>query len=88
MYPAGHVGVIVEPVDTTCALMPTSTGLRCGVIAPVAAVAGPVPTALIADTRNRYGVPSVRPVTVIVGAVDALWANVDQATPSVEYSTR
>src|SRR6478735_5989329 len=42
--------------------------LLAGVTALDAAEAGPVPTALVADTVNVYAVPLVRPVTVAVVA--------------------
>ena len=45
-----------------------TVGAAVGVIELEAAEAGPVPTALAADTVNVYEVPSVSPVTVAVVA--------------------
>jgi hypothetical protein len=52
----------VTPVGAAGAVAPA------GVTAEEAAEAGPVPTALVADTVNVYAVPLVRPVTVAVVA--------------------
>ena len=45
-----------------------AVGVAVGVTAFDAAEAGPVPTALVADTLNVYAVPLVSPVTVAVVA--------------------
>ena len=47
----------------------------------------PVPAALVALTRNVYGVPFVKPVTVAEAEVDVPSANTVYVVPSVDDST-
>jgi hypothetical protein len=52
----------------------TVLGVAAGVTLLLAALAGPVPTLLVAVTVNVYAVPFVRPVTVI-GDADPVAVN-------------
>lgn len=54
----------------------------------VACELGPVPAALMADTRNEYVVPFVKPVTVVDRVEDTPSLNVFHVVPSAEYSTK
>ena len=56
-------------------------GIVIGVIGDVTAVA-PKPTGLTAATRKKYGVPLVRPVTMIDVAVDAACGTVVHGVPT------
>jgi hypothetical protein len=57
-------------------------------VAEAVVEAVPVPAALTAETRNMYGVPLDRPVTVVLVVVDVPSVNVVHVVPPLEeYST-
>ena len=58
-----------------------------GVTAAETVDVAPVPTALVALTRNVYDVPLVKPVTVALAVVDVPSANVAHDTPSLNSTT-
>jgi hypothetical protein len=84
----------VTVIDVTEATAPTIAVGAPGAVAAAAGVAdadadgAPVPTALTADTRNRYEVPLANPVTVAEARVLVPSANVDHDAPALlENST-
>ena len=62
-------------------------GIVDGVAAVETADVAPVPTTLVALTRNVYDVPFVKPVTVANADVEVPSANVDHDTPSLNSTT-
>ena len=71
-----------EPVSTDSAI----AGFGCGTIGPSTSDHGPVPSALVALTRNQYWVPSVSPVCVRV--VNAVLPAGVMITPGVRKLSR
>jgi hypothetical protein len=57
------------------------TGGAAGVTDELADEKLPTPTPFVADTRNTYAVPFVRPVTVALVAVEAARVNVVHVDP-------
>ena len=64
-----------------------ASGTVRGVTAEDAAETTPVPATLVALTRNVYGVPFVKPVTVALADVEVPSANVAHDTPSLNSTT-
>ena len=58
-----------------------------GITAVEAADTEPVPTLLVALTRNVYEVPLVKPVTVALADVDVPSANIEYAPPLLNSTT-
>jgi hypothetical protein len=80
--------------NATCVLPATpatpvaAAGVVYGVTDAESADTGPVPAALVAETRNTYAVPLVSPVTVADAVAVVPSSNVVHVTPaSDEYST-
>ena len=82
---AVHEMVRESAVFVVTVMLVGAAGVTAGMMLVSAVEYGLVPSAVICATRNWYGVPRVRPVTVIDVDVDTSSTNVVQVVPSVEY---